>query len=170
MRPRSRSGTSSAASVAVRQLRDVFGFTQQQFAVYLGISMGTIARYETDRTPGGPTLKRFIDLASDRQRQDLADIFQKELRGQVLDWMGVGAAARQIYRKTLRPEVLMEARKKIAVLSQHSEVFEDRLVSRTKALEAGRRIRRELIELSSLIIPEGEAKAMPQPAGEEPNG
>jgi hypothetical protein len=47
--------------------------------------------------------------------------------------------------------------------SQHSEVFEDRLVSRAKALEAGRKIRRELIELSALLIPEGEAKAMPQP-------
>ena len=108
MRPRSRSGTSSAPSVAVRQLRDELGFTQQQFAVYLGISMGTIARYETDRTPGGPILKRFIDLARERQRQDLADIFHKELRGQMHDWMGVGAAARQIYRKTLRPEVSLK--------------------------------------------------------------
>ena len=91
MRPRSGSATSSVASVAVRQLRDELGFTQQQFAVYLGVSMGTIARYETDRTP------------------------------------------------------------------------------RVKALETGRKIRRELIELSSLLIPEGEAKAMPQPAEEYPN-
>ena len=111
-------------------------------------------------------LRRFKDLASERKKEDLAEIFNKELRRQVFEWMGVGAAARQIYKKTVRPEVLAQARERVATLSKYCKVF-DGPISRAEALGAGRKIRRELIELSSLLVPEGEAQSNVVPRQDE---
>ena len=106
---------------------------RRSLEISLGIAAATIARYETDRTPGAPMLKRLIDLARQEGKDALATSFQTELRMQVAEWMGVGAAARSIYKKTLRPNVLAEIRARV------------------------RNLQKELDLLSMLLTPEGEA-------------
>lgn len=63
MRPRSKSTKPSQLSVAVTELRKQLGQTQQQFAQTLDVTITTIARYETSRSPSGAVLIRLRGLA-----------------------------------------------------------------------------------------------------------
>lgn len=61
---------------AVRELRRILGESQEEFAVRMGVTVRTIARWETVRPPKGfDTLTALSHLASKNDRHDLAMTF-----------------------------------------------------------------------------------------------
>ena len=79
MRPRENNTPLSAAGEAVKALRQHLKMTQQRFAQEVGISINSIARYETGRTPRGRILITLQDLALRVGRQDLYEQFSSAL-------------------------------------------------------------------------------------------
>jgi hypothetical protein len=75
--------------------------------------------------------------------------------------MGVGATARAICKKTLRPQVLAKARLKVDERLSASSVFDDDDLSAASAIRVRRLLRPELGLLSKLLIPDGELKTTP---------
>lgn len=70
-------------SKALIDLRNALGETQQQFAVRIGASVTTIARYETFRPPHGKTLVQIADIAQQRGLDELASVFHQAFDGEV---------------------------------------------------------------------------------------
>lgn len=56
-------------------LRKALKMTQQQLSNHLGVTLNTVARWETVRTPRANDLKRLEKLASDRGLLTLAECF-----------------------------------------------------------------------------------------------
>jgi transcriptional regulator with XRE-family HTH domain len=71
--------TANPVSRAVRELRKAYGESQQAFAYRTRTAIRTIARYETVRPPRGAELGQFLELAIDKQRHDLAEVFAKAI-------------------------------------------------------------------------------------------
>jgi transcriptional regulator with XRE-family HTH domain len=63
---------------AIRQLRMKFGETQQAFAQRAGLSVVSIARYETNAVPSAAILQRLAELAEENGLQDEALIFKRQ--------------------------------------------------------------------------------------------
>lgn len=61
---------------AIRRFRLTFGETQEQFADRTGLSIGTIARYETSARPSAEALKRLSGLARESKLPKYAAIFR----------------------------------------------------------------------------------------------
>ena len=61
---------------AIRRFRLTFGETQQEFADRTGLSIGTIARYETSARPSPEALKRLAELAKESKLLKYAAIFR----------------------------------------------------------------------------------------------
>jgi transcriptional regulator with XRE-family HTH domain len=61
---------------AIRRFRLTFGETQQQFADRTGLSIATIARYETSARPSAEALKQLSDLAKENKLPKYAAIFR----------------------------------------------------------------------------------------------
>jgi transcriptional regulator with XRE-family HTH domain len=61
---------------AIRRFRLTFGETQQEFADRTGLSIGTIARYETSAPPSVVALKRLSELARENKLPKYAAIFR----------------------------------------------------------------------------------------------
>lgn len=70
--------TSARTSLAeaIRRFRLTFGETQQEFADRTGLSIGTIARYETSARPSPEALKRLAELAKESKLTKYAAIFR----------------------------------------------------------------------------------------------
>lgn len=64
---------------AVRELRIAYGESQQAFAYRMRAAIRSIARYETTRPPRGAELGKFLQMAIDRGRNDLAAIFAEAI-------------------------------------------------------------------------------------------
>ena len=73
---RTRSHQTSQALVALRQ---ALGQTQQECAATLGLSVTTIARYETSREPDKKNLLRLAKLAEEHNRADLVQVFRRAI-------------------------------------------------------------------------------------------
>jgi len=70
----------SEFSNSIRELRQVYGQSQQAFATMLGLSIASIAHYETDhRYPGIRITIKFIHAARMKQRKDLIEVFRRRL-------------------------------------------------------------------------------------------
>jgi transcriptional regulator with XRE-family HTH domain len=67
----------SPIAEAIRSLRIDLGDTQQEFAHRTGLSVVSIARYETNALPKKAVLTRLIKIAEDAGRNDLQSIFQR---------------------------------------------------------------------------------------------
>jgi transcriptional regulator with XRE-family HTH domain len=61
---------------AIRRFRLTFGETQRQFADRTGLSIATIARYETSARPAAEALKRLSELAKENKLPKYAAIFR----------------------------------------------------------------------------------------------
>jgi len=70
---------------AARELREVLGDTQQQFAQRLGLAISTVVRYELTRPPKGKALAQLKQVAMAYGQVELAHIFADALRLE-LDW------------------------------------------------------------------------------------
>jgi transcriptional regulator with XRE-family HTH domain len=68
---------------AIAKLRKKLGYTQQQFADALGVTVVTISRYENGREPAGNVLQRLTGLAAQAQAKHLQDLFTAKLRSDV---------------------------------------------------------------------------------------
>lgn len=68
-----------SVSLAVIKLRTALGDSQQQFAARLGVAITTIARWETQRPPGGKVLHALERLARTHKENDLAMAFSRAL-------------------------------------------------------------------------------------------
>jgi transcriptional regulator with XRE-family HTH domain len=66
-------------SQGVKNLREVLGQTQQQFALTLGTAITTIARYETGREPHGRSLASLAEVAEKHGYKRLAKTFRTAL-------------------------------------------------------------------------------------------
>jgi hypothetical protein len=66
----------NAVTAAVRELREVLGESQQQFALRMQTAIRTIARYETVRPPKGKVLRQLEELALESRQLELARIFR----------------------------------------------------------------------------------------------
>jgi transcriptional regulator with XRE-family HTH domain len=53
----------AAASKAVRELRELIGYSQTELAGRLDVSLGTVARWETSNPPQGEVLLKLADIA-----------------------------------------------------------------------------------------------------------
>jgi transcriptional regulator with XRE-family HTH domain len=77
--------TRDKTSTALIALRAASGQTQQEFAVeVLKTAVTTIARYESTHPPRGEVLLRLADIADQRRRFDLADVFRHSYLEQAL--------------------------------------------------------------------------------------
>jgi transcriptional regulator with XRE-family HTH domain len=65
----------SPAANSVIELRAALGETQQQFAMRLGSSMGSVARYETNRDPTARVLARMYLAAIESGQCGLIETF-----------------------------------------------------------------------------------------------
>jgi transcriptional regulator with XRE-family HTH domain len=65
--------------LAVRSLRLRLHHTQQTFAVFLGLAIRTIARYETIRPPSGKALVRFANLARENDLEQISETLHHAL-------------------------------------------------------------------------------------------
>ncbi len=64
---------------AVKALRTHLGETQQVFSGTMDVSLNTIARWETNRRPGGKWLMKLAAVARQAKRKDLARHFEAAL-------------------------------------------------------------------------------------------
>ena len=69
----------TALSEAVKRLRLALGDTQQLFAVRTGLSVVSVARYETNSEPSQHVLGQFARLAKNHRMGDLALVFEGQL-------------------------------------------------------------------------------------------
>lgn len=76
--------TRSRLAEAVRRIRLQLEETQEEFARRLGVSVGSVARYETNARPSQRVIRKLRDLARDVGRFDLM-----ELLGILLPTVGV---------------------------------------------------------------------------------
>lgn len=60
----------------IKRLRLAYGDSQQQFAERLGLSIRTVAHYESDRIPPVKVLRRMADFAAELNRMDWAAAFR----------------------------------------------------------------------------------------------
>jgi transcriptional regulator with XRE-family HTH domain len=68
-------------SEAVRELRKAYGEAQQAFATRLGMSMASIANYETGaREPDGASAVKLMRAAAAKGRLDLQSVFESIVR------------------------------------------------------------------------------------------
>lgn len=66
---------------AVKALRKEFGQSQQAFATMLGVSIASIAHYETgSRSPDYRIGMKLLRAAKSRRRQDVADYLKSWLK------------------------------------------------------------------------------------------
>jgi transcriptional regulator with XRE-family HTH domain len=65
-------------SCAIIELRRRLKFSQQGFAVFLGMSIAGVARWELNQRPHRTVLERLIQLAYSHDFRDLAGIFYTE--------------------------------------------------------------------------------------------
>lgn len=68
---------------AVRELRLHFGETQQKFAARLNAAVITIARWETNRPPSGPSLEQLLGLSRTEGVSKCEQVFQEAANGNV---------------------------------------------------------------------------------------
>ena len=90
LRPRKNQNELGELSLAVKQLREALGQTQQQFAQTLSTAITTIARYETGRAPQGQFLARLAEIASQNNQPKLADVFRSALTKEIGSWDSTG--------------------------------------------------------------------------------
>jgi transcriptional regulator with XRE-family HTH domain len=64
---------------AIRRFRAALGDTQQQFAVRTGLSVTSIARYETGWHPRPAVLRQFVTIAEEAQLPAYSAIFERAL-------------------------------------------------------------------------------------------
>src|SRR5947209_1616164 len=82
----------SAISAAVIELRQGLGQTQQQFAHALGVSITTIARWETNRPPRGTILADLARIArSEVKTFEIAEIFRRAILDEKMIFSGPGS-------------------------------------------------------------------------------
>lgn len=67
----------SPVAEAIRALRAATGESQQEFAHRAGLSVVSVARYETDAPPKKAVLGRLAEIARDLGRNDLQRVFQE---------------------------------------------------------------------------------------------
>lgn len=79
LRPRKSSQPLGELSAAVKRVREELHLTQQQFAVRLGVSMNTIARWETGRTPAAGMLLILAQAAEGAAMPELAKLFRSNV-------------------------------------------------------------------------------------------
>jgi transcriptional regulator with XRE-family HTH domain len=66
---------------AIRSLRQEYGEGQQKFSTRIGMSMASIANYESGmREPDGPSAVKLARAALDKERPDLARVFENIIR------------------------------------------------------------------------------------------
>jgi transcriptional regulator with XRE-family HTH domain len=68
---------------AVRELRQHFGETQQQFALRLNSAVITVARWETSRPPSGPALEQLHSISRAQSVSRCEQVFKEALDGNV---------------------------------------------------------------------------------------
>lgn len=97
-RPRKSDPVLSAENLAIAELRSRLQMTQQDFAVALGMSINTIARFETGREPNSKSLAALSTFARANRQFDLARIFESTL----FTRLGLVGTEGQIEPETLR--------------------------------------------------------------------
>lgn len=68
---------------AITKLRKKLGYTQQQFADALRVTVVTVSRYENGREPAAKILQRLVELAKRSQAQHLQELFAAKLQSDV---------------------------------------------------------------------------------------
>jgi transcriptional regulator with XRE-family HTH domain len=98
---------------AIRRFRLKLGDTQQQLASRIGISITSVARYETNSPPSDEVLTRLAELARDLQLPRFAAIFDKKVRPEnamnLLEFAAVQSLLRESI-ETLTPQRLEDAK------------------------------------------------------------
>lgn len=96
------------------------GDTQQQFAQRVGLSITTVARYETNATPIEDVLITFAKIARESDLPFFAEIFEKRVPAQEpLDFQEL-AAVKELLKsraENLQPDRLRNARLALALLN-----------------------------------------------------
>ncbi len=62
---------------AIKEVRSHLNESQQEFSNRLGVTLSTVARYESVKPPKGPILVRIAEIARASGRDDLADILRQ---------------------------------------------------------------------------------------------
>lgn len=64
---------------ALKELRLHLRLSQEALARRLNLTLKTVSRYETVKAPSGKALVRFVELANQEKRPDLASVFEHAL-------------------------------------------------------------------------------------------
>lgn len=101
------------------RFRQSLGDTQQQFASRTGLSVTSVARYETNSRPSSKVLARFASIAREANFPAFVEIFEHKIApDQELDLQNFSAVKQLLDRlvKRLHPRQLVSARLALACL------------------------------------------------------
>src|SRR5437016_1865061 len=104
---------------AISRFRQTLGDTQQQFAHRTGLSVTSVARYETNSRPSPKILSRFVEIAREANLLAFVEIFENRLKPDEEMEMQDFSAVKQLLRRLverLHPSQLRQGKLALACL------------------------------------------------------
>ncbi len=146
---------------AISRFRQTLGDTQQQFATRTGLSVTSIARYETNSPPSEKVLTRFVEIARTANLPTFVEIFKNRLKPEEEINLQDFAALKQLLKRlaeNLRPEQLKQGRLALAWLISRAEKVKKNRLPDAALTEADKALDRAAAELVRGRDPEVEKK------------
>ena len=146
---------------AISRFRQTLGDTQQQFAARTGLSVTSIARYETNSPPSEKVLARFVEVARTANLPTFVEIFEDRLRPEEEINLQDFAAVKQLLKRfaeSLRPEQLRQGRLALACLISPPEKVKANRLPHAALTEVEKALDKAAAELVRGRDPEVERK------------
>lgn len=133
---------------AIRRSRSALGETQQQFAVRAGLSVTSVARYETGWYPREAVLAKFAELARGEALPVFAAFFERELpaKADVLVPDEILALQKLISDEFVHQEITLDTARRLRVAFACLRVPEERLAATEHAMREDLASFHDLIE------------------------
>jgi transcriptional regulator with XRE-family HTH domain len=146
---------------AISRFRQTLGDTQQQFAARTGLSVTSIARYETNSPPSDKVLARFVEIARAADLPTFVEIFENRLKPEEEINLQDFAAVKQLLKRladNLRPEQLRQGRLALGCLISRADEVRKSRVPETLLTEVDKALDKAAAELVRGRDPEVERK------------
>jgi transcriptional regulator with XRE-family HTH domain len=151
----------SPMAQAISRFRQTLGDTQQQFAARTGLSVTSIARYETNSPPSKKVLARFVEIARAANLPTFVEIFENRLEPEEEINLQDFAAVKQLLKRlaeNLRPEQLRQGRLALACLISRPESVRKNRLPEALLTEVDKALDKTAAELVRGRDPEVERK------------
>jgi transcriptional regulator with XRE-family HTH domain len=135
---------------AITRFRHTLGDTQQQFASRTGLSVTSIAGYETNSTPSEKVLSRFVEIARAAALPTFVEIFESRLPPEEEINLQDFSVVKQLLKRlaeSLRPDHLNRGRLALACLLSPAEKVSDIRLLESHLAEADKAVNKAAAEL-----------------------